>query len=173
MRLPVDALTQRGGDGSSPDASKLQGTSRPRPSPFAEIFSDEYHLARESARFLGQARLEHPQMKLRCPTIEVQFLPDRGKISRIVAAPNVVFELSDEKGQLHGTGEKAVYTYAPMTSGTNDLIELTGNPATLESTNGTVENSLIILDRGRNRIITPGKYRIWGIAERRGAPKKR
>jgi lipopolysaccharide export system protein LptA len=162
MRLPSEAFARPSSAGAAQTATNT----------FADIFSDEYRVTKETARFMGDARLDHPQMKLSCPTIDVQFPPEGRKVSSIVAAPGVTFELNDGRGQLHGRGEKAVYTYEVLAGGTNDSIRLTGNPATLISTNGNVENKVIILDRANNQIITPGMYRIWGMISRAGGEKK-
>ena len=170
MRLPAEEF-KRPAD-NPPGAPVSDPARQATTNTFAEIFSDEYHLSKRSALFTGNARLAHPQMTLACPTIDVQFAQTAGKIANIVAGPNVVFDLNDPKGPIHGTGERAVYSYTATPTGTNDAIELTGNLAKLDTPNGSVENRLIILDRANNKIITPGKYRMWGIARKTVGPTK-
>jgi hypothetical protein len=100
-------------------------------------------------------------MNWACETLTVRLPPAGGQVESIVAERGVAFDVVDDKGQkVHGRGDKAVYTYAVTPTGTNDLIELTGIPAVLESAQGTNENKIIILDRTHHKVITPGDYRI-------------
>jgi hypothetical protein len=66
--------------------------------------------------------------------------------------------MTDDKGQnVHGTGNQAVYTYGVTGTGTNELMELTGSPATLASTNFSGRNEVFILDLANQRVGAPGK----------------
>ena len=85
----------------------------------------------------------------------------------------MAFDLTDDKGQtLHGKAEEAVYTYIITPTETNDLVELTGNPS-LETTNGTFRNSIIVLDRTHNKLLAPGKYQMRGLADAGSSPMSR
>ncbi len=132
---------------------------------FAELFSKEYILKQDNALFTGGVRIDHPQMKWVCERMTAQLASAGPQSRRIVAEQSVAFDLVDEKGQkLHGIGNKAVYTYGVTGAATNELLVLTGNPM-LETTNGTLRNSVIILDRLNNKLLAPGKYEVLGPAD--------
>src|SRR5207249_4711740 len=121
-------------------------------------------LQTNSALFLGQVRVAHPQMNLTCETLAVDFPRGGGAAERIVAERSVEFDLMDDKGQkIHGTGQKALYTYQVTAAGTNDLVELTGNPLLTMTNGSTFQNSVIILDRAKSKLVAPGKYLIRGL----------
>ncbi len=83
----------------------------------------------------------------------------------IIAEPGVVFELTDDLGQtFRGTGQKAVYTRRHTPTLTNDLVELTGAPATVAGTNISIRNNVIVLDLSNHRLATPGKWNFRGTA---------
>jgi hypothetical protein len=67
----------------------------------------------------------------------------------------------DQLQDVHGTCNHAVYNYAVTPSRTNDTMTLTGNPI-LETTNGTFKNKILILDCANNKLMAPGRYRIYG-----------
>jgi lipopolysaccharide export system protein LptA len=67
----------------------------------------------------------------------------------------------DQLQDVHGTCNHAVYNYAATPSVTNDTMTLTGNPI-LETTNATIKNKVIILDCANNKLMAPGKFRIYG-----------
>ena len=92
--------------------------------------------------------------------------PELGKAGRIIIAePAVVFDVTDDQGRtFHGTGDKAVYTHRITATLTNDIMELTGNPAVLEATNLVGRNNLITLDLASHKLTAPGKYRLWAAA---------
>jgi lipopolysaccharide export system protein LptA len=116
-------------------------------------------LGKDSARFDGKVRVEHPQMNWQSDKLTVRFGAD-GQVAGIVAEQDVLFKLSDEKGQtMEGRGQKAVYTYAATATTTNELVELSGNPE-LVTTNGIFQNDVIYLDRAHNKLVGPGNYRI-------------
>ena len=70
-----------------------------------------------------------------------------------------LFDVTDDKGQkVHGTGDKAVYSYGVSGIVTNETMVLTGNPALLAGTNFTGTNKVFILDLARHGLGAPGKY---------------
>ena len=105
-------------------------------------------------------------MKWACDEITMLSPPELGQSGRIIIAePAVVFDLVDDQGRnFHGTGEKAVYTHRITATLTNDIMELTGNPAMLEATNLVGRNNVIILDLASHKLLAPGKYKLWGTA---------
>ena len=119
------------------------------------IFSDqaEFDLESNVAIYRGNVRVEEARMKLTCDLLTAK-LPQRGgRIESIVAEQNVKFDLTDEKGQtVHGRGDKAVYTYQVSESGTNEVMELMGNPV-LETVQGDLTGDVITYDR------TTGRFR--------------
>ena len=120
---------------------------------------------REIARFNGKVHIQHPQIKLFCNDLTVDLPAAGGQVTNMVADGAVDFDLINEQGQkIHGTGQKAVYTYGVARAVTNDFVVLTGSPV-LVTTNGTFTNSVFILDRANNKIIAPGKYH-FGSQER-------
>ena len=161
MRLPAAELGQSAvGAMGKPKRDE----SRVRTNEFAEVFCQEYFLAAESGLFRGHVRIEHPQMNWVCDEITMLMLPTLGKSGRmIIAEPDVVFNFTDDQGQtFHGTGNKVVYTHRTTATLTNDLVELTGTPAMLESTNVVGRNNTINLDLATHKLTTPGKYLLLG-----------
>ena len=131
---------------------------------FAEISSREYRVQTNSALFTGQVRVSHPQMNMTCESVAVDFPRGGGTAERILAERSVEFDLMDDKGQkIHGTGQKALYTYRVTPAGTNDLLELTGNPMLTMTNGSTFQNSVIMLDRANGKLVAPGKYLIRGL----------
>jgi lipopolysaccharide export system protein LptA len=133
---------------------------------FAEVFSEEYFLAPDSALFRGHVRIEHPQMNWVSDEITMLVPPELGQGGRmVIAEPQVVFDLTDERGQrFHGTGKKVVYTHRVTTTRTNDVVVLTGSPAMLAATNLVGRNDLIQFDLASHTITAPGKYKLRGTA---------
>jgi lipopolysaccharide export system protein LptA len=131
---------------------------------FAEIFSTEYLLTPAAALFRGNVRIVHPQIKETCEELIMLSPPELGKTGHmVIAEPAVVFDVVDDEGRnFHGTGDKAVYTHRAITTLTNDMMELTGHPAVLESTNIIGRNNLITLDLTSHKLMVPGKYDIVG-----------
>jgi hypothetical protein len=131
---------------------------------FEEIHSREYLVTPESALFTGGVRIEHPQMTWTCPELTMLSPPELGKDGHmLIAEPDVVFDVQDDQGRkFHGTGRKAVYTHQITATFTNDLMELTGTPAVLSSTNVVGRNNLITLDLAQHTIVAPGKYHLQG-----------
>ena len=82
-----------------------------------------------------------------------------------MAEPGFTFDVTDAKGEsVHGSGQKALYTYSVSGTSTNDLMQLLGNPAILQMANGTrFQNNLIIWDLANNKMFTPpGEYHGYG-----------
>lgn len=161
MRLPARELSQP--SASSPGAAdKINAGSATNQ--FAEIFSEDYTLKPDFALFRGKVRIDHPQMKWLCEKLSVTLAAEGPQTRRMIAEQSVIFDLPGDKGQtVHGTGEKAVYTYSVTPAATNEIVVLTGNPI-LETTNGTFRNRIIILDRAHNKLFATGKYHIQGLA---------
>jgi lipopolysaccharide export system protein LptA len=129
---------------------------------FAEIFSRDYSLLPDSARFVGGVRIVHPQMDWTCEQMTVKTESGGAKNVNMLAEKQVAFVLNDAKGEtLRGACDRAVYEYQVTPSVTNDMMKMTGNPV-LQTTNGTLRNSIIILDRAHNKLIAPGKYVMRG-----------
>ncbi len=165
LRLPAEELgTPARGELA---AGKPGKTAKPG---FADIYSEEYLVRPSGASFRGGVYASHPRMNWACETLEVESLRSVELSRRVTAEQGVTFDMMDEKGEkVHGKGDKAVYTYGVSGSVTNELVHLSGHPALLETTNATIQNAEIILDRGRNKLTAPGgKYWIRG-AGRPGA----
>ena len=162
LRLPAQAFGQD--TTSSGPAGKLISTNVP--ALLAEISAHEYRLGTNFASFKGGVHVVHPQMSLSSETLDFDLPQSLGRAQTITAQNSVDFDLLDEKGQkVHGTGQKAVYTYSATDAATNDVVELTGN-SMLTMTNGSsFRNSIIILDRTNGKLMAPGKYAIHGIAD--------
>jgi len=163
MRLPAEDFAESAmlDQGATPKAQPAAMTTNQ----LAEIFCEEYTLRPHSATFQGGVYVSHPRMYWACEALTAEMSATGGKIEKIIAQQGVVFDLVDSDGEkVHGKGDEAVYTYKVAGTITNDLVELTGSPAMLESANGTNQNPIIILDRARRQIVTPGNYRLYGPA---------
>lgn len=163
MKLPAAELGQSALAGAGEPASGQAKAGAPA---FAEIYCQDYALTADSALFQGGVRIEHPQMKWTCDRLALLSPPELGKDGhRMIAEPAVVFDLLDDRGQkYHGTGKKAVYTRRLTATLTNDLMELTGTPATLEATNVVIRNNVIVLDMSNHKLATPGKFNFQGTS---------
>jgi lipopolysaccharide transport protein LptA len=129
---------------------------------FAEIFSRDYSVLPDSARFMGGVRIVHPQMDWTCEQMNVKTEAGGGKNVNMLAEHQVAFVLNDAKGDtLRGACEQAVYEYKVTPTMTNDVLKMTGNPV-LETTNGTLRNPIIMLDRAHNKLVAPGPYVLRG-----------
>ena len=168
MKLPAAELGQ---SAFTALGKPKPGESKATTNEFAEVHSQQYYLTPESALFRGHVRIEHPQMNWTCELITMLSLPELGKAGRLVIAePAVVFDVRDDQGRsFHGTGDKAVYTHRVTTALTNDIMELTGNPAMLAATNMVGRNKRIVLDLASHKVAAPGKYLLWAAAPE-GAP---
>ncbi len=167
---PADGATNR------PPAARLAGTNPP----VAVITAEEYTVTAGGAVFEQDAHIEHPQMNWSSQTITVQ-CPEGGKSRHILAERAVRFELTGEKDQtIEGQGDQADYAYSVTNGITNEVMVLTGHPAQLvlrrpaaqsaptgnpaqsKTEQGTVRDTLITLDRTRDRIRTSKGMR-WEI----------
>ncbi len=159
MRLPAGELSRAADPGTGAAVKK---PAPPGTNEWAEVSSQEYTLRPGGAQFRGGVRANHPRMTWACDDTLIVELPQAGgQVENLVANKRVTFELTDQKGQkIHGRGDQAVYAYKVTSAGTNDLVQLTGEPAVLETAQGTNRNKIIILDRAKQQIITPGDYRI-------------
>lgn len=135
----------------------------PTTNSIAKIFCEEYTLADERANFRGGVYATHPRMNWTCESLALELPHQVPRRQTLLADSGVKFQLSGNKGeQVEGTADKAIYVYGLERGVTNDVLTLTGSPATLHTTNGIMRNDTIIYDRVRNIIRTPGNYSIAG-----------
>ena len=163
MKLPAAEL---GRSAFSTLGKPKPGESKVATNDFAVVYCREYFLTPAAALFQGDVRIEHPQMKWTCGEVTLLSPPEFGNTGRvIIAEPEVVFDLMDDQGRtFHGAGDKAVYNHRITTTLTNDIIQLTGKPATLMATNIVGRNNVITLDLANHKLVAPGKYQLWGSA---------
>ena len=158
MQLPASEFGQPaalGTNAPAPASAKVESGQ------FAKIRCREYTVGPAGAAFRGAVCLDHPQIQWACERLTALAPPGGGRINRTVGEQAVVFDLTDDKGQqVHGTGDKAVYTYNATATATNEIMELTGSPATLTTTNFTDQNHLFILDLANHRLGAPGKSKL-------------
>jgi len=140
---------------------------------FAEIFSERYGISTNAvastARFEGGVRIIHPRLNWVCRTMNVDSPNTTNKDVTMTADQAVEFTLEENGQNVHGTCNRAVYNYRIIPGRTNDMIvlhtndmmTLTGNPI-VETTNGIITNKVIMLDCANNKLIAPGKFRIYG-----------
>jgi lipopolysaccharide export system protein LptA len=163
LRLPANELA-----GQLTPTNKTATTRAPKAATnqIAQIYSERYTLRTNVSVFRGGVYVTHPEMNWSCETLTIQ-LPAAGT-TNLVAEGNVDFNLLTEMGKVHGTSDKAVYSFGLIKSSTNapqtiDQLRLVGTPAFLETTNRTVKNPEIIWDRARDKWILPGgEYVIQG-----------
>jgi lipopolysaccharide export system protein LptA len=164
MRLPGRELTQ------AADARGPLPTPRAAGKPtneWAEVFCEEYTLRPDGVQFRGGVYASHPRMNWACETLTVRLPGAGGQGQSILAEQGVTFDMLDSKGQkMHGTADKAIYTYSVSGGRTNDLLELTGNPATLQTAATTNRNKVILLDRANNTLRNVGNYSISSSVQR-------
>jgi lipopolysaccharide export system protein LptA len=177
MEMPASELGQ---SAFTELGSGKPGAAKRDTNALARIFSEEYLVAPDQALFRGGVRVEHPQMKWTCNELTLLSPPELGKTGRmLIAEPEVVFDLLSDQGQnFHGTGKRAVCTRTVSATATNDLMVLTGNPATLVTTNFLGRNNTITLDMTSHKVLAPGKYYIRGTMPAEGTntfqpPQKR
>jgi lipopolysaccharide transport protein LptA len=160
MQLPANQLVGSGIGIKGPHTKT--NWNEPR---FALIHSRNYRLMKETARFQGHVTIEHPQMNWTSETLTVHF-PSQGQVDKVEAETDVAFDLTDDQGRkVHGTGQEATYTYAVTPKGTNDLIELSGDPV-LVTSYGTFRNRTIVFDRAQNKLLARGGYSVLASPER-------
>ena len=165
MRVPANEFGRSPAFGAASAPNARTGTGGAE---FAEVFSRDYTVKPDGALFRGKVRLEHPQMQWTCGQVEALAPHGASKTNHVVAEGAVVFDVTDDKGQkVHGTGDKAVYSYGVSGVVTNETMVLTGNPAELTGTNFTGQNSVFVLDLARHRLGAPGKskYVVQGLGK--------
>jgi lipopolysaccharide export system protein LptA len=117
MRLPAGELGRFSLPGAGPAADVRKAAAKVL---FAEVFSQDYSVRPEGALFRGGVRLEHPRMHLTCGQVQALAPHGASRTNLVVAEHAVAFDLTDEKGQkVHGTGDKAVYSYGISGNVTN------------------------------------------------------
>lgn len=119
-----------------------------------EIFAQraEFDLKSNVVRYIGNVRVENPELKVRCETLAAQLPVSGGRFESIIAEGDVEFDTTDAQGRkISGAGQKAVYTYRSSENGTNETIELTGNPL-VRTDQGTLAGDTIVFDRITGRI---------------------
>ena len=167
MRLPAGDL---GGTRTLLSLKDQPIEERPVPTnQFAEITSQRYDLSSSNVFFLGDVRINHPQMNWQCDKVSIALSGKGGTAERILAEPKVTFQALNERGQkISGAGDQAVYTRSIADGLTNEIVELTGRPATLQATNGlTIKNNVLVLDVATGKfVVPPGRYRILGPTNR-------
>ena len=137
---------------------------------FADIYSRDYTVTPETAHFVGGVKIIHPQMDWTCEQVTVRSGGTGSKDVNILAQERVAFLLSNAKGEsLRGACEQAVYDYKITPILTNDVLRMTGDPV-LETTNSTLRNSVILLDRVHNKLVAPGRYVMKGTVPGTNAP---
>jgi lipopolysaccharide export system protein LptA len=156
MRLPAEEIAGSGPGGLVRRANTNSVTAAG--SQLSQITCQEYVLKPETAVFQGDVHVQHPEMNWQCETITAQ-LSSEAKNGRVVAEKNVVFDLTQD--QVHGTGNRAVFTFGSAGGSTNSILELTGNPV-LTTTNGIFQNQVIVMDLTKKRMVAPGRFRIQG-----------
>jgi len=130
---------------------------------FADIYSETYTVTTNTARFDGGVRIVHPRLNWVCKTMNVDSPNPNSKDVTMTAEEAVEFNLKaeDQLQSVHGTCNHAVYVYSVTPKGTNDTMTLTGNPI-LETTNSIFTNKVIILDCANNKVMAPGRFRLYG-----------
>ena len=165
LRLPANQLA-----GQLSSTNKTAGSlpAKSGTNEMAEIYCDQYTLRTNISEFRGGVYATHPEMNWSCEQLTVQ-LPVAGT-TNLVAEGNVDFNLLTQNGRIRGIGDKAVYSFGTFDTLTNgpqaiNQLRLTGTPAFLEGTNGTVQNPVVIWDRARDKWTLPGgEYKIQGSA---------
>lgn len=144
------------------------------------IYSDSVELGikSRSAVYRGNVRLEDPRIYLTCEQLTAN-VPEKGtRVEQVVAETNVVILLIDEKGNTNRAyADKAVYTYSVTESGTNEVVELSGDSQPrVERVDGTLHGDVITWDRARNTIIATNQrmtYRSDSVSLTNEIPQRR
>jgi lipopolysaccharide export system protein LptA len=159
LRMPAETMGQTGVPGMS---STNRAASKSPTNQFADIFCQRYYLTQTGGHFQGGVHIRHPRVDWDCEDMTAHWPGEGSRLDRMVARRAVTFVATDENGQkTSGSGDEAVYTYAVTDGVTNSILNLTGNPATLVSTNGiTFRNDVIRYDLGRQQLISGGGFSI-------------
>jgi lipopolysaccharide transport protein LptA len=156
MRLPARELDQA--PPSATGATNRPSLTAPT-NQFADIFAREYTVRTNSAVFLGGVYITHSNLNWVCETMTVQTLSPDTRM--VIGQQGVIFDLQDEKARkIHGTGDKAVYTFGTMTN----AIWLWGTPAVLATPDQKLTHASqpIFFDRLHNRMSGGGDFTISG-----------
>ena len=157
MQMPATELGQ-------PQMAGGTAALKPKPAAgtndWAEVFCESYVLRTNNAFYEGGVYVSHPRMNWVCERLNANLGPPGTESKTMVAEEAVTFDLRDEKGTVHGTGDKAVYDYSVLGTRTNDVLRLTGTPAYLQTTNGIVRDRLVLVDLASSKLVAPGNYLI-------------
>jgi len=128
----------------------------------------EFDLKTRVAIYRGNVQVVGRGMQLTCETLTAKLSAGGNRIENFVGEEKVVFDLVNEKGEkLRGTGDKMVYTYTAADAGTNEMVELTGNPV-LETAQGVVRGDVITYDRLNGKLKATNyrtKFLVEGVNE--------
>jgi lipopolysaccharide export system protein LptA len=139
----------------------------PANQPETEIASDvfDYDMATREANFAGHVRVDDPRLKLTSAFFfaslphPVAGAPNH--LDHVVADTNVVMDFVNGSGTnqqtIHATGQKAIYDNKIIGGVTNEVLELSGNPA-VQLEKGWMTADLIRLDRAQGRIWGSGNH---------------
>lgn len=120
------------------------------------IYSDSVELGIKSrtAIYRGNVRLEDPRIRITCEQLTADVPQEATHVEQVIAETNVVITVIDEKGLTNRAyADRAVYTYQVTESGTNELVELTGDSDPhVERPEGDLYGNPIIWDRTKNQV---------------------
>jgi len=129
----------------------------------AIVRSDEQVFRQDSGLVTGHVLLEHPRMTLSCDRMSLPAVTAGEATRKVVAEGVIKFDGIGENDQrLHGEGIRIDYDFGGSGPDRTETVTLHGNPARLTSTGSSIENSVIILDRARNKVFVPGRYVLRG-----------
>lgn len=167
LRLPANELASQF---ASTNHAVAPGPSKGATNQVADIYCQEYTLGGTQSVFRGGVYATHPEMNWSCEQMIVKTPP--GGMTNVFSDGNVVFDLLTGEGKMHGTADKAVYSFGELAGATNgpraiNEVRLIGTPAVL--TNFTkhqfFEDTILVWDRERNKLIPAGgHYRMQGWA---------
>ena len=141
--------------GCGTSRAQTNGSVTPKPARGPTLITshraDFSNVARQMT-YIGDVRVDDPQMTLTCAQLVADLPPDGGHIQHIVALTNVVIDSVDDKGQTnHATSDKAVYFYNVQNGVTNETVALTGS-AKVENAQGWLTGEPIVWDRANNSL---------------------
>jgi lipopolysaccharide export system protein LptA len=129
------------------------------------IYSDtvELGIKTRTATYRGNVRLDDPRIQLTCEQLSAEVPEEGGRVDRVVAETNVVILMFDDDGSTNRAyADKAVYSYSATASGTNETVELSGDPQPrIERPEGTLYGDVIIWDRAGNQIRATNQRMIY------------
>jgi lipopolysaccharide export system protein LptA len=141
-----------------------------------EIVSDlfDYDTVTRLANFWGNVRVKDTRLNLASdfltatlPKQQPGVTNNNNHLDHILAETNVVIDFavvsSTNRQNTHATGQKAVYDYKVTGGVTNELLELTGNPA-VQMDKGWMTADVIRMDHAQGRV--------WGTGSHHSVIKK-